>query len=158
MSQRKSSFEIQKITTNPRYGYVQYSTASSLVQRRSIPPHMRAIRERAVTVTNSDGGSSDGQVMFYGLIDQGALESDGEGGYEGAGGFTRHWDECSSTPWLKSSESGQIITYDDTQSMSLKAQFAKQAGIRGCNIFSIDGDYVDSAWPLTDAVRSGLGL
>ncbi|WVO21177.1 uncharacterized protein IAS62_002483 [Cryptococcus decagattii] len=152
-----------KITLGvPAYGYIQVSSASSLIQRRSLPllPHKRSKHTKkasGVTVTNESGGTTDGQVMWYGLLDQGALTlSDGE--YVGAGGFTRHWDSCSSTPWLKSSKSGQIITYDDPESMNLKAQFAAQAGLRGCNVFSIDGDWTGSGWPLTDAVRSGLGL
>lgn len=61
-------------------------------------------------------------------------------------------------PWLKSTQSGQIITYDDPESMSLKGQFAAQAGLRGCNVFSVDGDWTNGEWPLTDATRSGLGL
>ncbi|TYJ53260.1 hypothetical protein B9479_006128 [Cryptococcus floricola] len=155
----------------PAYGYLQDSTASSLIQRRSVDttqslPHRRHAmslknkhRKRAsdVTVTNEDGGTSDGQVMWYSLLSQGALTLE-DGSYVGDGGFTRHWDSCSSTPWLKSSSSGQIITYDDPESMNLKGQFAAQAGLRGCNVFSIDGDYTGSAWPLTDSVRSGLGL
>ncbi|WWC94945.1 hypothetical protein V866_001797 [Kwoniella sp. B9012] len=151
----------------PAYGYLQKSTASSLKQRRRSsfpsPPHKNSnstsIQARAseVTIYNDNGGSSDGQVMFYSLIDQGALTLE-DGEYVGEGGFTRHWDSCSSTPWLKSSSSGQIITYDDTQSMNLKGQFAAQVGLRGCNVFSIDGDWTGSSWPLTDAVRSGLGL
>ncbi|OCF77373.1 hypothetical protein I204_01361 [Kwoniella mangroviensis CBS 8886] len=151
----------------PAYGYLQKSTSSSLKQRRRSsfpsPPHKNSnstrIQNRAsdVTIYNDWGGSSDGQIMFDSLIDQGALVlQDGE--YVGSGGFTRHWDSCSSTPWLKSSSSGQIITYDDTQSMNLKGQFAAQVGLRGCNVFSIDGDWTGSSWPLTDAVRSGLGL
>lgn len=146
----------------PAYGYIQVSSASSLIQRRSLPllPHKRskhAKKASYVTVQNESGGTTDGQVMWYGLLNQGALTlSDGE--YVATGGFTRHWDDCSSTPWLKSSESGQIVTYDDPQSMNLKAQFAAQAGLRGCNVFSVDGDWTGSSWPLTDAVRSGLGL
>ncbi|WVW86237.1 hypothetical protein I302_108279 [Kwoniella bestiolae CBS 10118] len=151
----------------PAYGYLQKSTASSLKQRRRssfpLPPHKNSndsrIANRAsdVTIYNDWGGSSDGQIMFDSLVEQGALKlQDGE--YVGSGGFTRHWDSCSSTPWLKSSSSGQIITYDDTQSMNLKGQFAAQVGLRGCNVFSIDGDWTGSSWPLTDSVRSGLGL
>ncbi|OWZ52219.1 chitinase [Cryptococcus neoformans] len=146
----------------PAYGYIQVSSASSLIQRRSLPllPHKRskhAKKASHVTVQNESGGTTDGQVMWYGLLNQGALTlSDGQ--YVGAGGFTRYWDSCSSTPWLKSSESGQIVTYDDPESMNLKAQFAAQAGLRGCNVFSVDGDWTGSSWPLTDAVRSGLGL
>ncbi|WVQ74233.1 hypothetical protein IAR50_003829 [Cryptococcus sp. DSM 104548] len=155
----------------PAYGYLQDSTASSLIQRRSVDttrslPHRRhamslknSHRKRAndVTVSNEDGGTSDGQVMWYSLLSQGALTLE-DGSYVGDGGFTRYWDSCSSTPWLKSTSSGQIITYDDPESMNLKGQFAAQAGLRGCNVFSIDGDYTGSSWPLTDSIRSGLGL
>lgn len=84
-----------------RYGYIQVSSASSLIQRRSLPllPHKRSKHTKkasGVTISNESGGTTDGQVMWYGLLDQGALTlSDGE--YVGAGGFTRHWDSCSST-------------------------------------------------------------
>ncbi|WVR07629.1 hypothetical protein IAU60_004671 [Kwoniella sp. DSM 27419] len=153
----------------PAYGYLQKSTASQLIQRRSsfpVPPHKlltngtsHQTRQSYVTVYNDNGGSADGQVMFESLISQGALKWDGDNnGYVGSSGFERHWDGCSSTPWLKSEQSGQIITYDDPQSMNLKGQFAAQVGLKGCNIFSIDGDWTGSSWPLTDAVRSGLGL
>ncbi|WRT70162.1 uncharacterized protein IL334_007156 [Kwoniella shivajii] len=151
----------------PAYGYLQKSSASQLKDRRRAlhtPPHklslnstLHSSRASHVTVYNDYGGSSDGQVMFESLISQGALTlSDGE--YIGSGGFERYWDSCSSTPWIKSSSSGQIITYDDTQSMNLKGQFAAHVGLRGCNVFSIDGDWTGSSYPLTDAVRSGLGL
>ncbi|OCF38068.1 hypothetical protein I316_00292 [Kwoniella heveanensis BCC8398] len=157
-----------KITLGvPAYGYLQKSTASSLKQRRSsfpLPPHKLLVNSTShqargsyATVYNDNGGSSDGQVMFESLISQGALTWE-DGGYVGGSGFTRHWDSCSSTPWLKSEHSGQIITYDDPQSMNLKGQFAAQVGLRGCNIFSLDGDWTGSSWPLTDSVRSGLGL
>ena len=165
-----------KITLGvPAYGYLQMSTATSLIQRRDhmLRPDRSSRRSSYITVENDDGGTSDGQVMFVELIQQGALELvDGE--YVGGGGFTREWDECSHTvspfpympisrvltrqPWLKSTKSGQIVTYDDPESMSLKGQFAAQAGLRGCNVFSMDGDWTGSSWPLTDAVRSGLDL
>jgi chitinase len=135
------------------------------------------MEKRYVSVKNDWGATSGGQIQFANLIKQGALTPNSRGGFEGAGGFWRNWDGCSSTvsetsndrgtfsadktivqPWLKSDASGQIITYDDTDSISLKAQFAAQAGLRGCNIFSVDGDYVNGGFPLTDAARSGLGL
>ncbi|WWC72077.1 uncharacterized protein I206_106037 [Kwoniella pini CBS 10737] len=149
----------------PAYGYLQQSSATSLKQKKRSafpqPPHKNSARNEGraskVTVYNDNGGSSDGQIMFEELISQGALKLvDGE--YVGTGGFTRYWDSCSSTPWLKSTYSDQIVTYDDTVSMNLKGQFAAQVGLRGCNVFSIDGDWTGSSWPLTDAVRSGLGL
>ncbi|ORY33431.1 glycoside hydrolase superfamily [Naematelia encephala] len=155
----------------PAYGYLQKSSADHLIQRRGLHPASRHStspssnktdtrrRRSDITLYNTDGGTTDGQVMFEDLIQQGVLVSDSStGSYIGAGGFVREWDSCSSTPWLKSKHSDQIVTYDDPQSMSLKGQFAAQAGLRGCNVFSVDGDYINGAWPLTDAVRSGLGL
>lgn len=135
------------------YGYLQMSTATSLVTRRR-----RSLEHRAatVTVTNADGGTTDGQVNFASLISQGALVLDSTGAYVGGGGFTREWDSCSSTPWLKSTASGQVVTYDDPQSISLKAQFARQSGLRGTNMWELTGDM--SAWSLMSAARSGLGL
>lgn len=147
-----AGFPASKITLGvAAYGYVQRSTASSLKHRAYPPPN----RRQSVTVKNGDGGSSDGQVTFRGLVQQGALS---RGNFEGAGGFTRNWDECSSTPWLASASAGQIVTYDDPQSLNMKGQFAAQAGIRGCSMWSVDGDFIDGSWPLTDAVRSGMGI
>ncbi|KAG8921189.1 hypothetical protein FRC00_008372, partial [Tulasnella sp. 408] len=125
------------------YAYISKSTATRLTGRAS------------VTVKNDDGGTTSGQVQFNSLISQGALQKK-NGAYVGSGGFTRYWDSCSSTPFLRSPAAGQVITYDDPESLQLKAQFAKEAGIKGVNMFDVHGD--TASWELIDAVRSGLGL
>lgn len=76
--------------------------------------------------------------------------------FTGTGGFARHWDVCSSTPFLRSEFSGQIITFDDPQSLGLKAAWAREAGILGVNIFDVHGDTDD--WDLVDSLRKGLGI
>ena len=76
--------------------------------------------------------------------------------FEGAGGFSRHWDICSSTPFLRSEFAEQIITFDDPESLRLKAAWAKEAGILGVNIFDVHGDTDD--WDLVDSLRKGLGI
>lgn len=76
--------------------------------------------------------------------------------FEGVGGFTRHWDPCSSTPFLRSQFAEQIITFDDPQSLGLKAALVKEAGILGVNIFDVHGDTED--WDLVDSIRKGLGI
>ena len=76
--------------------------------------------------------------------------------FEGAGGFTRHWDLCSSTPFLRSEFAEQIITFDDPHSLGLKAAWAKEAGILGVNMFDAHGDTDD--WDLVDSLRKGLGI
>lgn len=113
------------------------------------PPNVHAL---------TDEGANEGQVQFRELVRQGVLRRDPTslGGYVGGGGFTREWDACSSTPFLRSNATGQIITYDDGQSLELKSAYAKQTGLLGINIFDIHGD--TDEWELLASIRRGLGL
>jgi len=72
------------------------------------------------------------------------------------GGFERHWDGCSDTPYLRSTASKQVVTYDDPESIGLKAAFAKQVGMLGVNLFDVHGD--TDGWDLTDSARKSIGL
>jgi chitinase len=76
--------------------------------------------------------------------------------FNGLNGFVREWDACSSTPFLHSTAARQVITYDDPQSLEMKAVFVRAAGMLGVNMFDIHGD--TDRWDLTDALRRGLGL
>lgn len=131
-------------------------------------------------VTNEDGGTDNGQVQFRDLVGQGVLRyipaSDEtewalanmndttltfggreiQNSFTGALGFTRRWDHCSGTPYLTSGPARQVITYDDPQSLEMKAMFAKEAGLLGVNMFDVHGD--TDHWDLTDSLRRGLGL
>ncbi|TFY60796.1 hypothetical protein EVJ58_g4913 [Rhodofomes roseus] len=138
----------------------------------------------AIMATNDDGSAADGQVQFRGLVLQGVLqyapqepyegqpEDTALGGssaptrffantkeidslYDGWSGFTREWDECSSTPFLRSGAAEQVVTYDDPLSLGMKANFAQGVGMLGVNMFDVTGD--TDQWDLTDAVRRGLG-
>lgn len=135
----------------PSYGYISTSPATRLRQRdqNSSPPNVHAL---------TDEGANDGQVQFRELVRQGVLCRDptSPGGYVGSGGFTRKWDACSSTPFLHSETTGQIITYDDAQSLELKSAYAKQSGLLGINIFDIHGD--TNEWELLASIQRGLGL
>jgi len=97
-------------------------------------------------------------VQLRELVRQGVLCRDptSPGGYVGCGGFTREWDACSSTPFLRSDATGQIITYDDAQSLELKSAYAKQNGLLGINIFDIHGD--TNECELLASIQRGLGL
>ncbi|EKM59129.1 glycoside hydrolase family 18 protein [Phanerochaete carnosa HHB-10118-sp] len=76
--------------------------------------------------------------------------------FNGLKGFVRLWDACSSTPYLRSTAAGQVVSYDDPQSLEMKAVFARYAGLLGVNMFDAHGD--TDAGDLVDAVRRGLGL
>lgn len=121
----------------PSYGYLSMSDATRL-------------RTRALRL------SGDPQIQFNDLINQTALVRNSTGNFDGRNGFTRYWDKCSSTPYLKSPSAGQIVAYDDNQSLAMKAAFAKRVGMMGVNMFDVHGD--TPSWDLTDSIRSGLGL
>ncbi|TFK29387.1 glycoside hydrolase [Coprinopsis marcescibilis] len=104
----------------------------------------------------------ENQIQFRDLVKQGALKradplpNETSPRYLGTGGFERIWDSCSETPFLRSAAAGQVVTYDDPESLVLKARFAKEAGMLGVNIFDVHGDTAD--YHLTDSARRGLGL
>lgn len=76
--------------------------------------------------------------------------------FNGQNGFVRMWDACSSSPFLRSASARQVITYDDPQSVEMKAVFVRAAGLLGVNMFDVHGD--TDRWDLTDGIRRGLGL
>lgn len=113
-----------------------------------------------ITAISEDGGSDD-QVQFRNLIDQGILvrstdfsEGSSSPMFVGSGGFERFWDGCSDTPYLRSASSGQVISYDDPESLAMKAAFAKGVGMRGINLFDVHGDTDEC--DLIDSVRKSL--
>ncbi|KAI0723219.1 glycoside hydrolase [Earliella scabrosa] len=138
----------------------------------------------AIRVKSEDGGTDNGQVQFRELVKQGVVQpyssmpttyAETSGGsvgptalraaiengesrslFAGNGGFVRMWDACSNTPYLRSADAQQIVTYDDPVSLEMKAQLVREAGMRGVNMFDIHGD--TDEWDLTDALRRGLGL
>jgi chitinase len=135
----------------PSYGYISRSRETRLHQRdqNASSPYVQAVTEE---------GRDNGPVQFRGLVDQGVLCRDPfwPGGYLGCGGFTREWDSCSSTPFLRSDYVDQVISYDDAQSLGLKSALVKEQKLIGVNMFDIHGD--TDQWDLVDSVRRSLGL
>lgn len=137
----------------PSYGYVSRSNATNLYERD--------YTDQPIEVHNSDSGSTNfGQVQFRDLINQGILIRNSSASlpspYIASGGFTRFWDKCSSTPFLRSPYVHQVITYDDPESIGMKAEFARRVGMLGVNMFDVHGDSL--RWDLTDSARINLGL
>lgn len=145
----------------PAYGYVNPSHSTHLVAKRSMS-HSQILRRDAdvqassiVTVKSEDGTTNSGQVQFTDIVTQGALIYTNSSGFVGYGGFTRFYDTCSSSPFLTSPYTNQVITYDDPQSLKQKAQFAMQSKILGTAMWDLSGD--TAQWDLTNALRQGLG-
>ena len=59
-------------------------------------------------------------------------------------------------PFLRSSATRQIVTYDDPESLGMKGAFVRQAGILGVNMWDAHGDTRE--WDLIEGIRRGLGL
>ncbi len=93
------------------------------------------------------------------------LYQPGEGMAEGGGnyrdligrlqqGYTRYWDESANAPWLYSEAERIFWTYDDPQSLALKAQYARHSGLGGIMFWEITGD--DDQGTLVDSIYRGL--
>ncbi|KAJ1718773.1 hypothetical protein LPJ53_006322, partial [Coemansia erecta] len=88
---------------------------------------------------------SDGPAVYSGewqwkhLRDQGLLTSP----TTAAAPWIRTWDSTTSTPWLFNPNSSIFITYEDTQSIKLKVDYAASRGLAGTMIWSMDMDSND---------------
>lgn len=151
----------------PSYGYVSNSQASSL-RSRSSPRALHPKRRRSLddaspsTTVKITGEYGSSTIQFRDLVRQGALArvspatTSSPAVYDATGGFTRYWDACSSTPWLHSTSVRQIVAFDDPESLRMKAEFARNVGMLGVNMFDVHGDTEDCE--LIQAVRQGLAL
>ncbi|KAF8450557.1 glycoside hydrolase superfamily [Boletus edulis BED1] len=111
----------------PSYGYIIESNA-------------RRLSARSPYRAYSEDGT--GQIQFQSLINQGILTQYPNGSFRAAesSGFTREWDECSATPYLRSNSAEQVISYDDIESLSIKAAWVKKMNMGGVNLFDVHGD------------------
>lgn len=73
------------------------------------------------------------------------------------GAFGRRWDSAAKVPYLISEPWKEFISYDDEESLRLKAQFVMDRDVRGIIIWEITGDMLeDGTTPLLGAVHSTL--
>ncbi|KAF9296498.1 hypothetical protein BGZ88_012523 [Linnemannia elongata] len=56
-------------------------------------------------------------------------------------GWTRYWDDATQTPWLFGTGANTFISYDDPQSLTIKVNYAKNAGVRGVMLWDMSYDY-----------------
>lgn len=55
-------------------------------------------------------------------------------------GFTRFWSSEARVPWLHNDSLGVFVSYDDAESIGLKAEYARERGLGGVMIWEIGGD------------------
>ncbi|WP_407272937.1 glycosyl hydrolase family 18 protein [Radiobacillus sp. PE A8.2] len=56
-------------------------------------------------------------------------------------GYTRYWDEGTKTPYLFNEEESIFITYDDKESIAIKADYIREEGLGGAMIWEITQDH-----------------
>nr|ADX07298.1 putative chitinase [Flammulina velutipes] len=113
----------QMVLGIPSYGYLSTSTATTL--------RSRFIARQTSSALVADDNKPEGQIQFRSLVSQNALVLNSTSAvvsFVAGEGFVREWDECSSTPYLRSSQPGQVVSYDDTESLALKAAFVQKVG------------------------------
>ncbi len=88
--------------------------------------------------------SSDGLFQQFGGVPQGSFEAGVFDWKDLAANYipksTRRFHDGSKVPWLFDAKSGVMISYDDPESMGLKADYIKQKGLGGAMIWELSGD------------------
>ncbi len=70
------------------------------------------------------------------------------------GKFKRHWHDEAKVPWLFDEKTGTMITYDDPESIRLKASYARDKTLGGVMCWELSAD--DKKHSLLNAARVGL--
>jgi chitinase len=72
-------------------------------------------------------------------------------------GWTRVWDNEAQVPYLRRTDGGLIISYDDMSSAGLKAQYVKDKGSAGVIIWELGGDYRSGNAELLEVLGKSFG-
>ncbi len=70
------------------------------------------------------------------------------------GKWVERWDDQAKVPYLTDASGTMVLSYDNEQSISLKAEYVKQKGLKGAMYWAIQGD--DASWTLSKAVAGPL--
>jgi chitinase len=72
--------------------------------------------------------------------------------------FDRKWDDRAAVPYLVSPGWNMLVSYDDEESIRLKAEYIVARNIHGCIIWEITDDYLpDGSTPLLNTVARTFG-
>ena len=69
--------------------------------------------------------------------------------------YSRHWDDHVKVPWLYNKVTKIMISYEDPQSIAIKAKYVIQKRLGGMMFWDLGQD--DSKSTLLDAIHSQLG-
>lgn len=77
-------------------------------------------------------GIDEGTPLYYNIL----LQQDD---------FANYWDDAAKVPYMVSNTNNSFLSYDDSASVALKAQYIVDQQLRGCIIWEITGDYVETS-------------
>lgn len=69
-------------------------------------------------------------------------------------GYNERWDNDAKVPYLTNSSGTMVLSYDNEESISLKANYVKEKGLKGAMYWAIQGD--DADWTLSKAIAGPL--
>jgi chitinase len=87
--------------------------------------------------TKNACGDWDSGLMDFTGVQLEFLEADGK---TGKNGFTRYWDDSAKVPYLFNQHTGDFISYDDAESVLIKAEYAREQGFAGTMVWDITND------------------
>lgn len=98
-------------------------------------------------------------MPFYGRDDHNAFTAGDDDNYVyyhdiTAGSYVERWDSQALVPYLTNAAGTMVLSYDNEQSISLKANYIKEKGLKGAMYWAIEGD--DTNWTLSKAVAGPL--
>jgi chitinase len=68
-----------------------------------------------------------------------------------------NWDDFSRVPYLLNTEHTKFVTYDDTMSIRIKCDYAKENQLAGIMIWSLGQDLVSNKQPLLETIGKNMG-
>ncbi len=69
-----------------------------------------------------------------------------------------NWDDFSKVPYLLNTDHTKFVTYDDTMSIRIKCDYAKENQLAGIMIWSLGQDLVSNRQPLLETIGKNIGL
>jgi len=71
-------------------------------------------------------------------------------------GWRRHWDGVSFVPYLQNDAETKLISYDDTLSIRLKCEYAKNENLAGVMIWALGQDAIGTTQPLLESAGAAM--
>ena len=102
-------------------------------------------------------GLGETEFPYNSLFSSGALTYS-NGVYTGAGGYKRYWNATAQVPYLYSATAKRFITYDDSESMQVKANYANQVGLGGLMFWELSEDVTSGTTSLLDTIYDRVHL